>query len=265
MSHDDPVDEVERSLIQLPYLLAQGIETAARVRVMRAERREHADRAAAEADVCGAAETARRLQEERGRAHPVWERANDRDWLRAAEPFELFEAWSTATAWQEHDRGAAAGAQRAEGEMRRRWPDQMRLFDDARAAGLPGQDAMRNMLTTAGNAGWDPTRTARPQPAPHVRPALPGGRGGGDSAPVRAAAGYERTADAATNIADEPRTAVDEHPARLRTAGVHEQGAHNLTAMERATRFLPPLPKTASIAAPTPVPSRPIRPRPRTR
>lgn len=173
MSHsDDPVDEVERALMQIPYLLAQGIETAARVRVMRAERREHAQRADAEADVRAAADAARRLQSDRDDAAPGWQRADDGSWVRGAEPTELFATWATAAAWQEHDRGAAASAQRAEAEMRRRWPGQMGLYDDARMTGHSASDAMRNMVITATNAGWDPTRTARPPPARDPRLAL---------------------------------------------------------------------------------------------
>ncbi|CAN5832261.1 hypothetical protein BH20ACT6_BH20ACT6_25540 [soil metagenome] len=207
---DDPVDEVERALIQIPYLLAQGIETAARVRVMRAERSEHAERAGAEADVRAAADTARQLHDERDQASPMWQRADDRSWVRSAEPGDLFETWATATAWQEHDRGAAASAQRAEAEMRRRWPDQMRLYDDARTAGLAAPEAMRNMVNTATNAGWDPTRAAHPRSASGSRLAL--------------VASTVHAADPANLAGREARQGDGRQP---------------LNPVERATRYLP--------------------------
>ena len=217
---DDPVDEVERALIQIPYLLAQGIETAARVRVMRAERSEHAERAGAEADVRAAADTARQLHDERDQASPMWQRADDRTWVRSAEPGDLFETWATATAWQEHDRGAAASAQRAEAEMRRRWPDQMRLYDDARMAGLAAPQAMRNMVNTATNAGWDPTRAAHPRPASGSRLAL--------------AAGDAQAADPATRIGRE---------------AYRDDRGRPLNPVERATRYLPDPPMAPAHAA----------------
>lgn len=232
---DDPVDEVERALMQMPYLLAQGIETAARVRVMRAERREHAERAGAEAEVRAAADAARQLQSERDHALPVWQRADDRAWARSAAPIDLFETWAMATAWLEHDRGAAASAQRAEAEMRRRWPGQMRLYDDARTAGLGAPEAMRNMVATAANAGWDPTRAAYPQPAPTPRPALEAGA-------------TVRDAGRATNSGHESGRADAQCP---------------LSPFERAMHYLPAIPSLPSHGTSAAVPSRtsPAEPR----
>lgn len=218
MSHsDDPVDEVERAMMQIPYLLAQGIETAARVRVMRAERHEHAERSSAEAEVRAAAEAARQLQAERDHALPTWHRADDKAWVRSAAPADLFETWAAAAAWQQHDRAAAASAQRAEAEMRRRWPGQMRLYDDARMAGLPAVEAMRNMVTTATNAGWDPTRPARPQPSAASRPAL-------------------QAAPAVSSVRTD------------RDPGVTEP---LLSPAERAMRYVPAMPGSQLHAAPT--------------
>ena len=273
MSHsDDPVDEVERALMQIPYLLAQGIETTARVRVMRAERREHAERAGAQAEVRAAADAARKLQSERDQALPTWQRADDRAWVRTAEPTELFETWATATAWQEHDRGAAASAQRAEAEMRRRWPGQMRLYDDARVAGLPVPEAMRNMVTTATNAGWDPTRTARPQPS-GSRPALPVGVALGTELAVSA----DRVDDRAvvdTPAGDDLELRLDEPASGSSVSGPHPQEAEtwradadrSLSPVERAMRYLPAVPSspphvTRAAAATRVRPTQPRNPR----
>lgn len=244
-THEDPVEEVDRALMQLPYLLAQGVETLARVRTMRVERREHADRAEAETDLRAAAEQGRWLQAERDRAQPTWDRANDRGWLRSAPADDLVAAWSTATAWQERDRGAGAAAQRTEAEMRRRWPEQVRGYDDARAAGLPAHKAMRTVVSAVPVDGRSVTD-----------PALAG-----------EAADAEHAAEAAGAQVDDPSTVADEHRDGQRDAAVLDRRADDLAVAAqtgpqgsaaprpapspamRATRYLPAASQSAGQAA----------------
>lgn len=228
-THEDPVEEVDRALMQLPYLLAQGVETLARVRTMRAERREHADRAEAKTDLRAAAEQARRLQAERDRAQPTWDRANDRGWLRSAPGDDLVAAWSTATAWQEHDRGAGAAAQRAEAEMRRRWPEQLRGYDDARAAGVPAHEAMRAVVSAGPVDGRSVT----------------------DPVLARKGADAERAAAAADAREDDPSTPADKHL----------DGEHDAAALDQCADDLVVAAQTAArgSAPPTPAPSPAMR------
>jgi hypothetical protein len=174
-SHE-PVGEIVQHVsgraTQVAQLLTQLLDTVVRNAALRSQDNARQHRRAA-GDVLRTAQT---------RARATWSRLDSSGWRRGAPPGDLIEAWATAHAWSGRVRSAGAAQQRAEREMRTRWPEVMTGYTTRVRHGQPPPAALMEAFL---DHAAEPDGPSAPGPVQHRQQAQTPAREPAAPDPVR--------------------------------------------------------------------------------